>query len=93
MLFIDPYGIDDARKNDYLEKWKAYYNNRIDKRIENWNLMDIQHPLQDDAYNCGPWCCYFLQEILEEGCIDLINNFSIDKFREEMGNVISTFKN
>lgn len=88
---IDPFGIEDARLEKYFNSWCTYYKSRKDCQSLNWSKQRVIHPLQVDSYNCGPWCCVFLVELITKGSIDLNSSFVIDKYRLEMCNNISNY--
>ena len=88
---IDPFGIEEERFEKYFKSWCGYYNSRKDCLDLTWSKKSVTHQLQTDSYNCGPWCCFFLKELVLRGSIVFSSSFLIDNFRLEMCNDISKF--
>ena len=57
---LDPYGIKDELLEYHFNQWVQFYNRRIDKRVDKWYKMKINHPIQADNYNCAIFVMNFI---------------------------------
>ena len=77
-VYIDPFGTTSARLNEAFANWLKFVELRRDLQllhsIKPFSPLLIQHPLQQDDYNCGVFVCKFVSMLLRD------ENISFDSF-------------
>jgi Ulp1 family protease len=58
LLYIDPLGELDEKKNAVLKSWKTFINRRFSEGLEaagpsKWKIETVHHSKQQDSVSCG----------------------------------------
>lgn len=76
-----------SKIREYLEKTARLLSEK-DPGTEPFKLLfKVEHRLQTDGYQCGPWTLFFLEKRLKEPAFDF-NNIKVD----EASNLIAQFR-
>ena len=77
--------MSSENESDYFSRWVTYCATRSDIDNLDWVLSpQKKHNTQKngDANNCGPWCCFYLTQLLSNG--SLTSNINIINFRNDI---------
>jgi Ulp1 family protease len=71
-----------------MVNWKNFIKNRTAlKNLQPWSILNLNHSIQTDGFNCGVFICFFLEKIMKNESL-VLNNMSIDEYRHVIRNKI-----
>ena len=58
---MDPINQNSSIRDKCFQSWLTYYNSRNDKHAAQWTISIIDHPIQEDHFNCGVFVINFIK--------------------------------
>ena len=74
-FLLDPLKATSTNLEVSYNSWLTYYNQRVDHDLNLWKLETLDHPTQNDYFNCGIFVINFIRLYILTGKIQ----FSTDQ--------------